>query len=177
MAAVRQPCGLPLLSWFNTHGFQRPSKPDLVVRPPKLSRRSFMSLSLPDHLPIPTKQGRTRRQTGPETRDNSDEPRARTVRLTVNLPADLADRMRDAVYWTPGLTLAWFVASAIRASLTELETINRVPFPRRARQLRPGRPRLMGQSLKLRPRVTTSGTPHPTNSSSPITSGLRSNHE
>lgn len=136
-----------------------------------------MSLSLPDHLPIPTKQGRTRRQTGPETRDNSDEPRTRTVRLTVNLPADLADRMRDAVYWTPGLTLAWFVASAIRASLTELETINRVPFPRRARQLRPGRPRLMGQSLKLRPRVTTSGTPHPTNSSSPITSGLRSNHE
>ena len=60
------------------------------------------------------------------------------VRLTVNLPAELADRMRDAVYWTPGLTIAWFVASAIRTSLAELETLNRTPFPKRARQLRPG---------------------------------------
>ena len=79
------------------------------------------------------------------------------VRLTVNLPADIADRMRDAVYWTPGLTLAWFVASAIRMSLTELETINRAPFPKRAGKLRPSHPRLMGQSLKLPPRPSKSG--------------------
>ncbi|HXX76352.1 MAG TPA: hypothetical protein VEI50_14580 [Nitrospiraceae bacterium] len=136
-----------------------------------------MSLIMPDHLPTSPNQSRTRIRARPDTRDRSNEPRARMVRLTVNLPADLADRMRDAVYWTPGLTLAWFVASAIRTSLTELEAANRVPFPKRARQLRPGRPRLMGQSLKLRPHPGLSEAPHPADSSSPLTTGLRSNHE
>jgi len=65
-----------------------------------------MSLIMPDHLPISPNQSRTRIQARPDMRDHSDEPQTRMVRLTVNLPADLADRMRDAVYWTPGLTLA-----------------------------------------------------------------------
>jgi hypothetical protein len=136
-----------------------------------------MSLSMPNHLPILTKQSRTRMQGRPATQDHSDQLRTTMVRLTVNLPAELADRMRDAVYWTPGLTIAWFIASAIRTSLTELETINRAPFPKRARQLRPGRPRLMGQSLKLRPRFTTSGTFDLADGLSPITPVSRSSHE
>jgi hypothetical protein len=74
--------------------------------------------------------------------DKGDRLRRKMVRVTVNLPAELADGMRDAVYWTPGLTLAWFIAAAIRTSLTELESFNRAPFPKRARPLRPGRPRL-----------------------------------
>jgi len=53
------------------------------------------------------------------------------VRLTVNLPAHLVEQMRDAVYWTPGLTLAWMIARAVRTSLTELETVHQGPFPRR----------------------------------------------
>ena len=77
--------------------------------------------------------------------------RPRMVRLTVNLPSSLVEHMRDAVYWTPGLTLAWLVARAVRASLTELETIHQGPFPRRAKQLRAGRPRLLGQSMKVQP--------------------------
>lgn len=136
-----------------------------------------MSLSMPNHLPISTKQGRTRMPTRSDARNRSDEMRTRLVRLTVNLPTDLADRMRDAVYWTPGLTLAWFVASAIRASLTELETINRAPFPKRARQLRAGRPRLMGQSLKLRPRFSANGTFPLTDGSAPVMTVSQPNHE
>lgn len=136
-----------------------------------------MSLSMLNQLPISTKQGPARMQRRPDMRDRSDEPRTRMVRLTVNLPADIADRMRDAVYWTPGLTLAWFVASAIRMSLAELETINRAPFPKRARQLRAGRPRLMGQSLKLRPRPSTSGTSPLADNSSATTSTSQSKHE
>lgn len=75
----------------------------------------------------------------------------RMVRLTVNLPSHLVEQMRDAVYWTPGLTLAWLVARAVRASLTELETIHQGPFAKRTKPLRAGRPRLLGQSMKVRP--------------------------
>jgi hypothetical protein len=75
--------------------------------------------------------------------------RARMVRLTVNLPSHLVEHMRDAVYWTPGLTLAWLVARAVRASLTELEAVHQGPFPKRAKPLRAGRPRLLGQSMKV----------------------------
>jgi uncharacterized protein YdeI (BOF family) len=34
----------------------------------------------------------------------------RMVRLTVSLPGDLVDRLRDAVYWSPSLKLAWLIA-------------------------------------------------------------------
>jgi len=85
----------------------------------------------------------------PITSEKTNRPRM--VRLTVNLPSHLVEHMRDAVYWTPGLTLAWLVARAVRASLTELETIHQGPFPRRAKQLRAGRPRLLGQSMKVQP--------------------------
>lgn len=85
---------------------------------------------------------------------------ARMIRMTVNLPADLVDHLRNAVYWNPGLTLAWFMAQAVRSSLTELEATHRGPFPKRARPLRVGRPRLLGQSMAIRPRTMGNGTAH-----------------
>ena len=86
------------------------------------------------------------------------EVKPRMVRLTVNLPSHLAEQMRDAVYWTPGLTLAWMIARAVRASLNELESLNQGPFPRRSKPLRAGRPRLLGQSMKVQPQ--SSGDSH-----------------
>lgn len=136
-----------------------------------------MSLGMSNQLPTQAKQDRAKKRGHFGTQDDSDKPRTRMVRLTVNLPADLADHMRDAVYWTPGLTLAWFIASSVRASLAELETTNRGPFPKRARQLRAGRPRLIGQSLKLRPRFSANGTFHLTDGSGPLTNVSQSNHE
>ncbi len=73
----------------------------------------------------------------------------RMVRLTVNLPSHLVEQMRDAVYWTPGLTLAWMIARAVRTSLTELETVHQGPFPKRLKPLRAGRPRLLGQAMNV----------------------------
>lgn len=95
---------------------------------------------------------------------------SRMVRLTVNLPSHLVEQMRDAVYWTPGLTLAWMIARAVRVSLTELETVHQGPFPRRLRPLRAGRPRLVGQSMHLRPLEATEGTRGPAapNASMPV---------
>jgi hypothetical protein len=81
----------------------------------------------------------------------------RMVRLTVNLPSHLVEQMRDAVYWTPGLTLAWLIARAVRASLTELETVHQGPFPKRLKPLRAGRPRLLGQAMNVPPLPASEG--------------------
>ena len=77
------------------------------------------------------------------------EERSRMVRLTVNLPSNLVEQIRNAVYWTPGLTVAWMIARAVRASLDEMESANQGPFPKRARPLRAGRPRMLGQSMEI----------------------------
>ena len=90
-------------------------------------------------------------------RPEETKPQPRMVRLTVNLPSTLVEQMRDAVYWTPGLTLAWMIARAVRVSLNELESIHQGPFPRRAKPLRAGRPRLLGQSLKVQPQPPSHG--------------------
>jgi hypothetical protein len=87
--------------------------------------------------------------------EKNEKPRM--VRLTVNLPSHLIEQMRDAVYWTPGLTLAWMIARAVRAALADLETIHQGPFPRRLKPLRAGRPRLVGQSMNVRPSGTGEG--------------------
>ena len=88
----------------------------------------------------------------------------RTVRLTVSLPSDLVDRLRDAVYWSPSLTLAWLIAQSLRTSLMEMESLRQGPFPKRTKALRAGRPRLVGQTMNLSPRarLTGNGTTRPT---------------
>ena len=81
----------------------------------------------------------------------------RTVRLTVSLPGDLVDRLRNAVYWSPDLTLAWLIAQSLRVSLTDLETARQGPFPKRTNALRAGRPRLVGQTMNVSPRAKLTG--------------------
>lgn len=90
-------------------------------------------------------------------------PQPRTIRLTVSLPSDLVDRLRDAVYWSPGLTLAWLIAQSLGASLTEMESLRQSPFPKRTKALRAGRPRLAGQTMNVsrRARLTGNGTARP----------------
>jgi hypothetical protein len=82
-----------------------------------------------------------------------------TVRLTVSLPGDLVERIRDAVYWSPSLTLAWLIAQSLRTSLAEMESLRQCPFPKRTKALRAGRPRLVGQTMSLpsHARVTGNG--------------------
>jgi len=86
------------------------------------------------------------------TSGHKDHVNYRKVRLTVNLPQDLVEQVRDAVYWTPGLTIAWLIARAMRTSLADLHSTNHGPFPRRAKPLRAGRPRLIGQTMNLQMR-------------------------
>jgi hypothetical protein len=99
----------------------------------------------------------------PSTPSKAETQQPRTVRLTVSLPGDLVDRLRDAVYWSPDLKLAWLIARSLQASLADLEASRQGPFPKRMMALRSGRPRLVGQSMKvaLRTRLNTNGTARP----------------
>lgn len=67
--------------------------------------------------------------------------RAVKQRLTVTMPTNLLDRLRNAVYWTPALTLAGVIQTAVESRLQELENQNGEPFPPRVEELKGGRPR------------------------------------
>ena len=95
------------------------------------------------------------RQEAPSTHpglSKAKRQQLQTVRLTVSLPGDLVERIRDAVYWSPSLTLAWLIAKSLRTSLAELESLRQGPFPKRKKALRAGRPRLVGQTMNVSPR-------------------------
>ena len=65
----------------------------------------------------------------PPSRLYETGPAQPLVRLTVSLPGDLVDRLRNAVYWSPSLKLAWLIAQSLRTSLTEMVSFASRPIP------------------------------------------------
>ena len=61
-------------------------------------------------------------------------------RFTSKLPVEVIERARNAVYWTPGLTLAGLTESALTAYLDALEAERGETFPQRQGELKLGRP-------------------------------------
>ena len=61
-------------------------------------------------------------------------------RVSLYLPKDLAGKVRDAVYWTPGITLSDLGEEGVRWVLKNLEKKRGSPFPKREREIRRGRP-------------------------------------
>ena len=114
----------------------------------------------PTNQTDPSQSSRVEQAEGSSPSSKPREPgqqQPRSVRLTVSLPGDLVDRLRDAVYWSPSLTLAWLIAQSLRTSLAEMESLRQGPFPKRTNALRPGRPRLIGQTMKVSPRSRLTG--------------------
>ncbi len=63
----------------------------------------------------------------------------RKERVTLSLSAEMVERLRTAVYWSPKLTLTGVVETAIQATLVKLEKGKR--FKKRKGKLPVGRPR------------------------------------
>jgi hypothetical protein len=76
----------------------------------------------------------------PTPREEKSPSRVVKERLTVHLPVDLIDRIKNAVYWTPGLTLAGLAEEALAAAVEKLERARGEPFPPRRSELKGGRP-------------------------------------
>lgn len=112
--------------------------------------------------PAPSHSTKPERRRAPATSSRLHEtgpPQPRMVRLTVNLPGDLVDRLRNAVYWSPSLKLSWLIAQSLRTSLAEMESSRQGPFPQSKNPLCAGRPRMVGQTMQLFPpaRLTRNG--------------------
>src|ERR1700758_4602530 len=79
----------------------------------------------------------------PQPRDTPAEAEpqeAAKERVTFKLSLDLIERIRDAVYWTPGATMTRLMEEALTAYLEKLERNRGNAFPRRTGAVRTGRP-------------------------------------
>ncbi len=76
----------------------------------------------------------------PREEKTPSAPKPIKERLTVHLSLDLIDRVKNAVYWTPGLTLAGLAEEALAAAVDKLERVRGEPFPPRQAELKGGRP-------------------------------------
>lgn len=62
-------------------------------------------------------------------------------RITIHLSTDLINRVKNAVFWEPGLTLAALAEYALQQAIEKLEQERGAPYPQRREQnLRGGRP-------------------------------------
>lgn len=76
-------------------------------------------------------------------------PKTVKQRITIHLSLDLIERVRNAVYWTPGLTIASMTEEALEKALLELEKKRNAPFPQRKEELKTGRPVEFNQNHEL----------------------------
>jgi hypothetical protein len=94
---------------------------------------------LKDH-PLASKAKLRARGPAQERRRKERTEDSLTTRITLHLPGSLVERLRNAVYWTPGLTLTALASEALRRLIDELERDRGDEFPRRDQKLRTGRP-------------------------------------
>lgn len=64
----------------------------------------------------------------------------RKERLTIHLSSGLIERLKNAVFWTPGLTLASLSENALTHVVDELEAERGAAFETRTGELKGGRP-------------------------------------
>lgn len=75
-------------------------------------------------------------QQAPKIRQKSSKKQ----RITVQISEDVIERVKNAVYWTPGLTLASLAEEAFSKAVDRLEDEREATFPKRKEELKTGRP-------------------------------------
>jgi hypothetical protein len=108
--------------------------------------------SNPDPEPVANRDARVaatpepepqRKHTGPKAeppKAPTPEPVTGRQKLTVHLDADIVNRVKNAAYWNPRLTIAKIAERGIRLALREVEKENGGPYPQRDGDLVGGRP-------------------------------------
>ncbi len=88
------------------------------------------------------KQSKSKSQSRSQTSAKTEASKASTKkqRLTVHVTEELSNRVKNAVYWTPGLTLASLAEDALANLVAQLEKERGSAFPQRTAELKGGRP-------------------------------------
>ncbi len=91
---------------------------------------------------VPTKKPRKGGQGTQRTKREPLPKPQQKERLTVHVPVDLIDRVKNAVYWTPGVTLAGLSEEGLTKAVQRLEKKHNQgkPFAKRKAELKGGRP-------------------------------------
>ena len=61
-------------------------------------------------------------------------------KVTVHLSHELAERVKNAAYWNPRLTVAGIAEMGIQFAIEQVEKENGGPYPKRESELKGGRP-------------------------------------
>jgi hypothetical protein len=69
-----------------------------------------------------------------------DVPPPKKQRFTVHLTEELINDIKNAVFWTPGLTISDLVESALLQAIEAMEKKLGEKFPQRTQGLKGGRP-------------------------------------
>jgi hypothetical protein len=79
----------------------------------------------------------------PLRRDQADAKPAngqKREKLTVHLTHDLIERVKNAAYWNPRLTIASIAELGVKYAIEQVEKENGGPYPQRESELKGGRP-------------------------------------
>lgn len=72
--------------------------------------------------------------------DDTQKKKNKRVKISASISEKIIERVKNAVYWTPGLTLAGFIEGSLLFAIDQLEAEHNGPFPQRERELISGRP-------------------------------------
>ena len=61
-------------------------------------------------------------------------------RITVQISEEIIERIKNATYWTPGLTLSYLVETALDREVNQMESERGNAFEKRRAELKTGRP-------------------------------------
>jgi hypothetical protein len=104
----------------------------LVIPEPAQEEESTVATASPAMPSAGTEAGRAGRA--------SARPIARKEKLTVLLTHDIIERVKNAAYWNPRLTIASIAERGIAQVIDEVEREHGGPYPPREEELRGGRP-------------------------------------
>jgi hypothetical protein len=79
----------------------------------------------------------------PQPQDQSSEKISVSLkkqRITIHISAEIIERVKNAVFWEPGLTLAGFAEYALEQAINQMELEKGSVFPPRRHPLKGGRP-------------------------------------
>ncbi len=105
----------------------------LVIPEPAQEEEGPAAAASPALLPA---AGKTPRAGGTKARTAA----ARKEKLTVLLTPDIIERVKNAAYWNPRLTIASIAERGIAQVIEEIEREHGGPYPPREEELRGGRP-------------------------------------